>query len=114
MLELQPTRARDVGAPVGPRSPSKLNLRTVWSLDADLPGDAPLEDHIEAILALMESRRDEIVSLKRFCSVDVFCYFASDNGQGGIELEATLMRRLSDLGADLLLDLYLSDDENSA
>lgn len=114
LLELQPTRARDVGAPVGPRSPGKLNPRTVWSLDAAVSPDAPLEDHIAAIVGVMERRREEILSLREFCSVDVFCYFSSENGQGGIELDATLMRRLSDLGADLLLDLYLSDNDDAA
>jgi len=38
--------------------------------------------------------------------MDVFCYWCSDNGQGGPELDAVQMRRLGDLALPICFDVY--------
>ena len=55
----------------------------------------------------LDAKRGALDAIRsRIASIDMFCKFSSENGQGSAELDATLLRRLADQGIDLIIDLY--------
>jgi hypothetical protein len=70
----------------------------------DAGGD-PAE-HLNWLLDVLEPKSSLIKTLSKDYQVDLFCGFSSASGQGGFKLDATMLRRLGDLGIPLVLDLY--------
>ena len=66
----------------------------------------PLENHLEEIISLLESRKAEVQALNDQAELSLFCGFSSGNGQGGCTFMPELLRRLSALNIPLVLDLY--------
>lgn len=92
---------------------SKLNPKSsifeesLWIYHSSLPKTAELHEHIEALLDLLESRRVMLESIRsRVTLMDIFCMFSSENGQGSMELDPLLLRRLVSQKISLILDLY--------
>jgi hypothetical protein len=65
-----------------------------------------MEDHLKWLLERMEPKADSIIELAERFRVEFFCGFSSGNGQGGFELDCTLLARIAKLRASLVLDLY--------
>jgi hypothetical protein len=58
------------------------------------------------LLDLFEPKAQLINLIGQDYSVDFFCGFSSENGQGGAEFDRGLLGRLAHLGIPLILDLY--------
>ena len=67
--------------------------------------DRPLDDHLAALATKIE-RGGGLGSLVGRARMDVFCGFASGNGQGGFSLSPALLARLAALGLEVDFDLY--------
>jgi uncharacterized protein DUF4279 len=81
--------------------------QSVWIYESPLPDSSELHEHLTALLELLESRESAIESIRnRITSVDIFCMFSSENGQGSAEMSADLLRRLANQRIDLIIDLY--------
>lgn len=90
----------------------KLRQHSLWSLTANLPAGS-LEEQIDWLLNFLDTRTRELEMLRDECTVDLFCFYSSENGQGSIELSGATMKRLGDLGLDLTIDIYISESDAS-
>jgi hypothetical protein len=103
-----PTRQHLKGEPRSKRNPaSSVFEESVWLYQSPLPDTSDLHAHLEHLVNLLESRVQEMGGIRdRLRSVDIFCMFSSENGQGSAELSSGLIRRLGECGVDLIIDLY--------
>lgn len=80
---------------------------SLWLYKSPLPESRPLSEHIEVILTILESPDADLKSHRcKVTSIDVFCKFTSESGQGSMELNALLLQRLAKQQIDLIVDLY--------
>ena len=89
--------------------------QSIWMLESTLPETSSLEEQIASVTKFLEQSRDGLSSIQdRVLGVDMFCLFSTNDGQGSIELSASLLRRLGNLGVDLVIDVYSDSSENEA
>lgn len=113
-LNLTPSRTVEKGSRLSWSNPnSALSEEHRWFLDSGLPDSEPLETHIEKLLFYIEQNATEIKLLLSDCEIDLCCGFASDTSQGGLVLDATLLKRLTATPINLYLDLYPPEDKSS-
>jgi hypothetical protein len=105
LLGLEPSQSGVKGERFSTRH-SAVRRTSFWLLKSPLNDDLPLAEHLEWLLELIEPKLDLIGSLAEKWRVDFFCGFSSENGQGGVTFEPSLLRRLAHLGIPLVLDLY--------
>jgi len=74
--------------------------------ESDALPNAPLDEHIARVLQVAHKHPDAIVALRVTCDIDVFCMYASETGQGSLELSPVLLRDLANLEVPLVIDLY--------
>lgn len=86
---------------------------TFWSIDSShIDPKSEFSVHLKEILNFYDSNKDGLSKLKGDgCTINVFCLFSSNNGQGGATLPAEIMLRLSQLNLDLVFDVYADCDE---
>jgi hypothetical protein len=105
-LDLEPTSAHEKGTRMSKRDPkSELYLKTVWSLQSDLPDDRPVADHISMLLSEIEPRISRLTSLTETCDLFLFCSLSHDSEQESSRLDHLLWQRLARLPAPVVLDL---------
>jgi len=80
-----------------------------WFLSSPLGKDKDLGAHLCWILDLVGPKCDAVRLLKKSCRIDLFCGFASIDGQGGFTLDTKMLARIADLGLSMGLDLYPPD-----
>lgn len=106
-LGVEPSSAQDKGARVADRPDAYVLPVAVWRLDSGRASDDPLDLHLSSLLEMLELRADAVRSLRDSgCTVEFFTGFGSENGQGGVMLDARILGRIASLGIDLSLDLY--------
>ena len=104
---IAPTSVRRQGEPVTYRHPNApLRSEPIWLLESGLGESEPLERHIGRLLDHVERNLSGFKQLSSDCSVEIRCAFSSANGQGGLVLDADLLRRLTMLPIDLVIDLF--------
>jgi hypothetical protein len=114
-LELTPRSVGKKGMPLNHYKLPILNapLKTnVWCAKKLTGNNVPLEKQIELYLEKLEPKKEvlrEILSLPNV-EGEFFLGFSSENGQGGAYFSAKLLKRVSDLGLSLSLDLYPPSD----
>ena len=111
LIGLTPTRTYKIGDPVSSRS-STTRKGHYYSIQSCCSEYEEMEKHIEEIVSLLEPKKDAIHLLSSKAKVRLFCGFSSGNGQGGFVLAPKLLTRLSELGLELVLDLYPPDGTN--
>ncbi|MGH7977702.1 MAG: DUF4279 domain-containing protein [Limisphaerales bacterium] len=85
---------------------------SLWLYRSPLDGTKPLSEHIESILKLLEKSdaNKSDANLKSLhdkgVSMDIFCVFSSESGQGSTEINALLLQRLAKQQISLIIDLY--------
>jgi hypothetical protein len=89
-------------------SPAQKTLRreSGWLLQSPLSKRGNLVEHLTWLLDAIEPKRDVVRQLSSKYRIDLFCGFASVNGQGGFTLDILTLTRLAELGVPLVLDLY--------
>jgi len=84
-----------------------------WSLTSeDQVFSTDLALHIAWLLDKLEPVQLQLQALREDPGIgaDVFCFWASDTGSGGIEFSPTLLGRLAALNLVLGLDIYMSNE----
>lgn len=86
----------------------KVREHTYWSIDSSNIEDRDsFDNHVCEVLNYYDLKKGELLKLRNEeCEVNIFCMFASDNGQGGATLSADTMERLSKFNLDLIFDVY--------
>jgi hypothetical protein len=103
----EPTNGYDIGDPVSTALGAPQRQAACWLLESGLDRTRPLDEHIAALIAIVEERREAFDSLRDRCEIDIFCgVFSGKDAQGGFGLDPTLTGRLSNLGLPVEFDIY--------
>lgn len=101
-----PTHGFSVGELYG-KSYLKRRKHTQWTYSYS--GDEQnLAIQINELLELLEDR--QINNLYERCTIDIFCFVTTDNGQGGTTLDRKTLQRLAISKVDLTFDVYSEVD----
>jgi len=112
ILDTRPHSTTEKGSPVSKRNPSgPVQQQSVWMLESGVNSNEPLETHITKLVEYIEAHRVLLEGLLSNCTIDLRCSFSSSNGQGGFVLDTLLLKRLSALPIDLIVDLYPPENE---
>jgi hypothetical protein len=79
-----------------------------WFLTTEGFDSLDIREHVDRLLAQVEPVASEMANLRNEgVTQDVFCYWSTYDGQGGLELDPTQMRRLAALELPISVDIYL-------
>lgn len=107
LLRTEPSEAYEKGASLSRTNPqSPARQESLWVLESGLHESQPLEAHITKLLSFIERNLSVLKDLLLDCEIDLFCGFSSSNGQGGFVLTSDLLKRITVLPIDIVLDLY--------
>ena len=83
--------------------------RGLWCLESKIDKYCKLKDHIENVLSFIETKRESLLYLRGIGMVmDLYCgYFISPASQAGISLPCDVLKRVSELGIDVCIELYV-------
>jgi len=110
VIGLPPSRSHKIGDPVSKRRKAPTRDRHYYSIQSKSNEVDGMEVHIGEILALLEPRAEFIKKLASEAELSLFCGFSSGNGQGGFSLSPGMITRLSNLGLEVIFDLYPPSD----
>ncbi len=80
-----------------------------WRLSTEESASLDIRKHVDQLLDLVEPASRALAELKREgVHQDVFCFWATGNGQGGPVLDPSQMGRLAAVGLPILFDIYRS------
>jgi hypothetical protein len=103
-LGFSPTSIESVRVAPGGGKPDTSYM---WLRQSPLPrGDTLIQDHIEALLEVLEPHHDAVASTAKICDVGINCvgYYYGTNP--GLHLSASLVARLATLNLPVDFDLY--------
>ncbi|MFE6822325.1 DUF4279 domain-containing protein [Streptomyces sp. NPDC057690] len=106
-LGIVPDEQFERGSLMSPRNPrSHRRESSVWIRRSGLGSDHRLEEHVAALLRLVDGCREELTRLAADGELELYLGFGSEDGQGGCVLPAQLLAEVGGLGFDIVLDLY--------
>lgn len=107
LLETEPTGTKVMGERLSSHNPNSAVAEShLWRLESGLTSDRPLEDHIEKLVEFIEQKLPAFKELMKECESDLFCGYSSESGQGGFVLKSKMLKRLTAIPVDVVLDLY--------
>jgi Domain of unknown function (DUF4279) len=107
LMGTNPSQSIDKGQPVSGRNPQGgKSEESRWILDSTLPETTPLDEHVAALLAIVEKKAAVLAN----SDIEIRCAFSSENGQGGFVLKADVSKRLAEQHVDLIVSLYSLGD----
>ena len=83
-----------------------------WVLGSGLPGTATLEEHVEALLSVIDARADSLKSMTPTSEVVISCVIHADTPPA-LYFDGSVINRLARLGANLDIDLYMNESDPS-
>lgn len=106
-LGIVPDEQFEKGSLTSPRNPGSARRETsVWIRRSGLGSDCRLEEHVAALVRLVDGCHEELTRLSANGDLELYLGFGSENGQGGCVLPAHLLADVAGLGLDIVLDLY--------
>jgi hypothetical protein len=103
----EPTKSHDAGDAVTQRRPDAPKRdQALWLLESGLEDTTPLDQHIAAVLDVIDAHREGLDAIRDQCEIDIFCGIFSGGGQGGFALEPHLSRRIAQAGLAVIFDIY--------
>ena len=114
----EPTRGHSRGELVSPARSDARRPQSQWSLDSGLARTEPLEAHVEALVAAVDTRRGGLARIRSDVTTDLFCgVFRHDQWVAakpaamivfgcGFVLSPALLARLAALEIPLSCDVY--------
>jgi hypothetical protein len=107
LLKTQPTKFHEKGTPINTRNfNSRLREESVWILDSEVIEEEVLSTHIEQLLSFIEKHINEFNELTKACEVEIFCGFFSDGNNGEVSLCSSLVKRLTIIPVDIVINFY--------
>ncbi|WP_107503126.1 DUF4279 domain-containing protein [Streptomyces geranii] len=98
--------ADDISEVLGIEPHRTAQQGSVWIRTSGLGNDRWPDEHIAALIRLLDGRHDALGRLAADCEVELVLGFGSEGGQGGCVLPAGLLKEIGLLGIDVVLDLY--------
>jgi hypothetical protein len=111
---LEPSKSYSTGEPV-PNHPTALRRHGAWELYSPLPLSADVEDHLEALLKLLEANAESVRRAQVKFDAGISCAIYYHGGcNEGFHLSEALVERTAKLGLSLDFDMYFLGDSNPA
>ncbi len=108
ILDRIPDESHEIGENFSPRNPNSQKYdRTTCIFESGLSMSTAINDHVNAILEFIESKQEAFSELAADTEFDIMCSISSPTGQGCINLEKSLLRRLANCDCDIAFDIYL-------
>lgn len=105
LVGLKASNSYAIGDIAGPLKTERTE--NLWLLDFEGSSDASLLDQIEKLIGLLDESGFQVEELVKNATIEICCSYSSDSGQGGFVLSHQVVKRLSDIGADVSFSLYL-------
>jgi len=105
LMGFAPTKAWTRGEPL-PNHPTATRNHSRWTFQSSLPLQSSVEDHLEALLPLLEQHGDRVRRCAASFPTQLWCAIYYRDFTPTIRLSPNLLRRISELGLHLDLDLY--------
>lgn len=112
MLSREPERCFEKGTPISKSSKhSRTREKSLWIFESNRPSSAPLHEHIESIVELLESRTSQLDQWRDKMEMDIFCRLEvlHDKATNGFWLEPDLIKRLAEFPSPLIVDALSRD-----
>lgn len=107
----RPARKVNRGDPVSRRTSSPgLHQQSFCIYESPVDAASQPDEHIAWLVEFLTDVGEVLKSLRSLCEVDVRVGFSSSSGQGGLAFDASELLLLGEVGAQLNLDLYPSDE----
>lgn len=103
-LGLQPTKSWRVGDPIG-RS-ARSYATNGWSLSSGLDASAELDDHVRALLGLVEPVLPALRELPGHWNLELSCALYAREYVPACHFDRKTVERLASIGAEIDVDLY--------
>jgi hypothetical protein len=94
------------GSPRG-KSPILKHAEHVWILASKADQGAPVDKHVASLKSLVKGHEARISSLQPTCSIECSCVVRSSS-EPALHFSGELIHWLSEIGATLDIDLYLT------
>jgi len=110
-IGIKPTTSYEKGEAISLRSKRpQQREEALWLLDSPLEQEAPLASHLDELSKIVESCQAELRSLSAEVDIELFCSFTHDGGQGGFVIQNSIMKRLSTVPIDIVVDVYSGEE----
>ena len=103
LLNLTPNHSHRLGDHIGGKSNRPTYKHGMWSISSALPPEASLEDQLNDLLALIESKLPEIRQLSASSTVDFSCGVMDVIG---FQLSPNTLARLTNFGVPFGVSIY--------
>lgn len=113
LLSIEPTKAWVAGDQF-PNHPTAKLTHSRWVLGSGSGTEVAVEEQLEALLNLLEARREQVREAARRYSVEIQCAVYYEDFTPGINLSEQTIRRVADLGLSIDFDLYFLGNADSA
>jgi hypothetical protein len=112
-LGLEPTKAWSKDDPRVPGGTPYGETR--WTLRSGVPEDRPWEEHLHALLPVLESRKSSLDDLPSGCEAGIVCVGCFRSATAGFLLSPALMAAYARVGLEIDFDIYLlgSNDDGA-
>ncbi len=87
--------------------------QNIWSLDSTLDTSNDLEQHIEQLLSILMSHKEDIKKVTSISTARFRCTLLLQDSRPGITFSSAQLSNMSELNAILDLDFYFLGDRNS-
>jgi Domain of unknown function (DUF4279) len=108
---LQPTESWRTGDRIG--KTVRLYTMNGWSLSSGLDSSAELDDHLRALLDLVEPVRPALSELSTRWELEVSCALYAREYVPACHFDRETIRRLASIGAEIDVDFYCLLEEES-
>jgi hypothetical protein len=103
-LGLQPTQSWRTGDPIG--KSARLYAMNGWSLSSGLDASAELDDHVRALLGLLEPAMPALRELSERWDLELSCALYAREYVPACHFDRETIERLASIGAEIDVDLY--------
>ncbi len=109
-IGLEPTHIKVAGEP-NPKYPKMINRGNSWELHSSLPSSAHIDEHIEALLRVLEPHATAVKAVSETFNVGISTavYYYEDYTPG-IHLTEHAISALASMGLSMDFDLYFLKD----
>ena len=108
ILGLQPSESDEKGKPLSKGNNGKLKSMPCWVLESDLENADSLEEHIEHLISIIESKESEFIFLSKDCRIEIYCgiFVQGEVQQGTFFLSPQMLKSLVKIPLDITVTLY--------
>jgi hypothetical protein len=107
LINIAPTESWPAGERIH-NHPSATWRKAKWELKSPLPLEMPVEDHLTALLPLLEGKAEDVSKVIERHEAEIRCavYYHEEHCNQGFHLGENVVARMAKLGLSIDFDLY--------